>query len=962
MTDLAARLAEAVRGRYTLEAPLGEGGMAVVWRAHDDRHQRSVALKVLRPEIGAVLGSERFRREISIVARLQHPNILPLLDSGSAGDLLWYAMPLVEGETLRRRLDRERQLPIEDGARLGAEVAAALDYSHRQGIVHRDIKPENVLLADGHAVVSDFGIARALNPADERRLTDSGVTLGTTAYLSPEQASGGALDGRSDQYSLACVVYEMIAGQGPFPGAVPESIVHQHLSVTPRPVTESRPGAPPALAQVLSRALSKTPADRFTTLAQFGDALIESVAPAGAAGRAPTTAGHTAAATPTAAAVGEARHSKRAWIVGGFVVAAALAALWFAFGRDPGGVAAAAARRPWVWVAEFDGPANEPDLARATRDLAVAAIDQSGLVASVPDDQVRAALRLAMRPDTTRVGTALARELAVRTSVPVVVEGRIGRLGGGYVFVLRARSASNGDEVVTVDETTRDARGLLAAVERGARSLRRALGERGASLAAERSISEVITPSFEAFQHYARGRGLHLDNRPLEALRELRTALALDSAFVGAWAALGTVQMNLIQLDSARFAFERGLRYPDRLTNKRRLDIESKLAMMAGDNGRVVETNSAILRASPNPDEAGAALNNRALGLQSMGRYEEAAKDFRRALQIPAVRPHALMIGNAFDLAVIRHAPAEAETLALQFAGVRRDSRLARVALLRRQSATAESLAGRVVREWREDPVEAGAAAAVLGAVRARRGELRAATTTLESFERDLSGADVSPFAIVQAWAIRNWIAHASGEHGSDAGPPEWMRGFPPLALVMFELERGHATKARRPLKDWLKQSGGRDRALLERVVAGFEALQAERWREASALLGPFARDTGTPRVPPIEGLRLLARWRLADAFERLDQPDSAAAYLALVLDPPADVTFDLEATAVLEPFALHRLVLLHARTGNVAAARRAYDRLATTFTRPDPDRVAWLDEAREAVRAAEAMSGAARR
>jgi serine/threonine protein kinase len=220
VADLLARLSATLAGRYTIERELGRGGMAHVFLAHDLRHDRSVALKVLRPELAAALGPERFLREIALAAPLAHPHILALLDSGDADGLLYYVMPHVEGESLRARLDRESQLPLDDTLRIGQEVAGALDYAHRHQVVHRDIKPENILFQDGLAVVADFGIARALIGAGTRPLTQSGLTVGTPSYMSPEQAAGDAqVDGRSDVYSLGCVLYEMLAGEPPYTGA-----------------------------------------------------------------------------------------------------------------------------------------------------------------------------------------------------------------------------------------------------------------------------------------------------------------------------------------------------------------------------------------------------------------------------------------------------------------------------------------------------------------------------------------------------------------------------------------------------------------------------------------------------------------------------------------------------------------------------------------------------------------------
>ncbi len=273
MSELPPRLQDALADRYRIERTLGRGGMATVFLAEDLKHHRRVAIKVLDPEVGAAIGPERFLREIETVARLTHPHILPLFDSGQADGLLFYAMPYVEGESLRDRLAREKQLPIDDALRIAREVADALSYAHSRGVVHRDIKPENILLQSAHAVVADFGIARAATVTGGEHLTATGITVGTPAYMSPEQASGGReLDGRSDLYSLGCVLYEMLAGMPPFMGTTAESLAHQHLNLAPRPVTELRPAVPAAVAAALQRALAKVPADRFATGAAFADA------------------------------------------------------------------------------------------------------------------------------------------------------------------------------------------------------------------------------------------------------------------------------------------------------------------------------------------------------------------------------------------------------------------------------------------------------------------------------------------------------------------------------------------------------------------------------------------------------------------------------------------------------------------------------------------------------------------
>jgi len=287
MSDLLQRLQSGLAGRYTLERELGHGGMATVYLARDAKHDRLVALKVLRPELAAALGPERFSREIMLAARLQHPHILSVYDSGEAAGQLWFTMPYVEGESLRERLDREKQLPLEDALRIAREAADALDYAHRHGVIHRDIKPENILLTESHALVADFGIARALTGGDQQ-LTGTGVAVGTPAYMSPEQASGERqLDARTDVYALGCVLYEALAGEPPFTGPTAQAIIAQALTETPRRLHTTRAAVSEALDAVVARALAKSPADRFISMAEFARALgaVGEAGPATGAGR-----------------------------------------------------------------------------------------------------------------------------------------------------------------------------------------------------------------------------------------------------------------------------------------------------------------------------------------------------------------------------------------------------------------------------------------------------------------------------------------------------------------------------------------------------------------------------------------------------------------------------------------------------------------------------------------------------
>jgi serine/threonine-protein kinase len=270
--ELQEQLREGLKGRYTLDRELGQGGMAVVFLAQDLRHGRNVALKVLRPEISADIGAERFLREIRMAAGLTHPHILPVYDSGEADGLLFYVMPNMEGRSLRELMDREKQLSIPDALRIAGEVASALDYAHRQKVLHRDVKPENILLHENNAMVADFGIGKAISGAGS--ITRTGMSLGTPAYMSPEQVSGEAnIDGRSDLYSLACVLYEMLCGEPPFTGPTAQAIIAKRF-IAPIPQVKVGRDVPESLDAAVTRALARTPVDRFPTVAEFGSALL----------------------------------------------------------------------------------------------------------------------------------------------------------------------------------------------------------------------------------------------------------------------------------------------------------------------------------------------------------------------------------------------------------------------------------------------------------------------------------------------------------------------------------------------------------------------------------------------------------------------------------------------------------------------------------------------------------------
>jgi hypothetical protein len=394
-------LADALRNRYQVERELGRGGMSIVYLARDLRHDRLVALKTLRPELIPALGPERFLREIRIAAQLQHPNILRLHDSGEANGLLYYVMPYVDGESLRQRLDRDGQLPIEDALEITQQVADALAYAHGHGVVHRDIKPENILLSDGHALVADFGIARAITEAAGDRLTETGLAVGTATYMSPEQAAAEPrLDGRSDIYSLGCVLYEMLAGGPPFSGPSAQAIIARKLTDPVPPLRTVRESVPLALHQAVHKALARSPADRFATAAQFAEALEVRIGPSATS------------------------RWRTAGVLGGLLIVAALGAILV--GRDRPQVTPSALV---MAVTPFAPTGPDAALARLGRDLVVtlsANLDGVGDIRTVD-----ALAILAQDPNPERIYTReAAAGLARKLGATSVLHGSLLRVGG----------------------------------------------------------------------------------------------------------------------------------------------------------------------------------------------------------------------------------------------------------------------------------------------------------------------------------------------------------------------------------------------------------------------------------------------------------------------------------------------------------------------------------------------------
>ena len=503
----------ALSDRYTVERELGRGGMATVYLAHDLKHDRRVALKVLRPELAAALGAERFLAEIRVTANLQHPNLLPLFDSGEAGGFLYYVMPYVEGETLRARLERERQLPVDETVRLVTLIGSALAYAHARGVIHRDLKPENILLQSGQPVVADFGIALAVAQAGGARVTETGLSLGTPHYMSPEQAAAEReIDARSDQYALAAVTYEMLSGEPPHTGPTAQAVIARLMTEPVRSLRTSRPGVPVAVERAVTRALAKAPADRFASVADFVAALTR----------------------PSDPAPGQSPRTALRWLL---LPAAGLAIALVAVGvvRLRGGSRAAGA-----------GPTDNLRVVAVLpfRNLSRDTAQQyfsAGMTEEIATQLSRvAALRVLSRTATAQYDTAADRlqRMSREMGVGSVVDGSV-RLAGDRVRIAVELTSVRTGQALWSEQYDRQLSDLFAVQDDVAHKVTAALQARLTPAEAKR-VAHAPTANMAAYRLYLRAQDLSPTRRTANVARAelLRQAITLDSGFAAAWAQL----------------------------------------------------------------------------------------------------------------------------------------------------------------------------------------------------------------------------------------------------------------------------------------------------------------------------------------------------------------------------------------------------------------------------------------
>ncbi len=626
------QLNAALADRYQVERELGQGGMATVYLAHDLKHDRQVALKVLKPELAAALGAQRFLKEIQVTANLQHPHILPLYDSGSAGDALFYVMPLVQGESLGDRLARERLLPVEETIRIVRQVAGALDFAHRHGIVHRDIKPENILLHDGEALLTDFGIAIALTEMGAARLTETGFSIGTLQYMSPEQATGErALDARSDIYALGAVAYEMLAGEPPITGATARAMIAKLVTEPPTPLRALRDGVPPPVEEAVMRALAKLPTDRYSSAREFADALAM---PEGPPPGAPATA---APRRPRARTIALA-------MVG---VLAVFAVAWTALSR------------------RADTAPGEMDTAARIRSIAVLPLDNySGdstqdYFAEGMTDELTAALATISQLRVTSRGSAMqfqgrnrpsTPEIAKALDVDAIVEGSVTR-SGNRVRITAQLIDARADTHLWAKSFERSSSDVLALEAELASAI---AGEINVRLTESEQSRLATAPTVNPEGHDAYLRGRYYFNRPSDenlqkAIAQFEEAVRLSPTFAPAYSGLSDAYLWA--------GYNEGFLTASEAKPKARAAAEQ--AVQLDNNSAEAHTSLAVFKLFYEFDWQGCEREFRraielnpnyafahdqfALALAFTGRFDEASAESRRAAELDPLSPQVLV-------------------------------------------------------------------------------------------------------------------------------------------------------------------------------------------------------------------------------------------------------------------------------------------------------------------------------
>jgi serine/threonine-protein kinase len=909
------RLIAALADRYAIIRELGAGGMATVYLADDLKHHRKVAVKVLRPELAAVLGAERFLQEIETTANLQHPHILPLFDSGEAAGFLYYVMPLIEGESLRARLHREKMLPVDDALEIATQVARALSYAHSRGVVHRDIKPDNILLSSGHAVVADFGLARALEVAAGTGLTGTGIALGTPAYMSPEQATGStSVDGRADQYSLACLIFEMLAGEPPFAGSTVQAILVRQMTESAPNLTSMRDVVPPGVASAVRRALAKTPADRFPTASQFADALRSdrAVQETGRRSRFFTRAGGWVATAATIAAV----------VVAAVVLSASQPVPF--------------EQRDWILIADFANRTGDTMFDGSLDRAFAVGIQQSRYVNVFPRSRIGETLVYMERDPSTPVGDALAREVALRRGVRVVVTPEISRLGSRYSLTTSVIEPQSGDVLVARSEEAEGTDGVLKALDHLAQQLRKDLGEPLFSrLRNDVQLDQATTPSLAALRAWTAGNQQWTLGQFDGAATLYRRAIELDSNFAMAHLDLGQYYYwRFNDRVNGDKHFERALSLTDRVTQRERAVIEARSSGWRGDGIRAVNIYNIHLAAYP---DDGTSWSNLGYELLRLGRWDQSADAYRRALELDSL-DHNSMVNLA---SVYNGAGREEEAVATYQAAfelspayrtnpsINEEYGASLMALSRFDEA--EVAFGRLLSEDRELQSRGNRSMAML---RIRRGQYNSAIDHLQrSVLLDETGSPPVTALRNQAFLAAALLS-VRGPAAATAPLVRTLDIIDSAFVAPFFLEvvgtlfaRIGAVDTANRILDTLTARATDENDLDQAALHHLAGHVALAMGDADSALAHFERTSILTNQP---NLRYASSLALAQIL--LDRTDEARETLEEIVAAEPPIREDLEPWVL----AHYRLAQLHDEAGDIPQAVAMYDRFLNLWDRAD--------------------------
>jgi eukaryotic-like serine/threonine-protein kinase len=864
MAELLGQLEDALGSAYRMERELGGGGMSRVYLAEEVSLGRQVVIKVLPPELAAAINVERFRREIQLAAKLQHPHVVPLLAAGRAGDLLYYTMPFIEGESLRAKLSRQGELPVPEAVRYLRDVVDALAYAHDQGILHRDIKPDNVLVSRHHALVTDFGVAKALSEAAGQAgasgFTSAGVAMGTPAYMAPEQAAADpTIDHRADIYALGAMAYEMLAGHPPFSGRTPQQLLAAHVSRAPEPLGAVRATVPADLAAIVMRCLEKRPADRWQSADELLRAL-EAVVTPGTGTVATGAVGPTVTSVPTPPATGAGRF-RLAGAIGGAILLLGIAVLGLrAAGLLPGrslvdrGVLK---DREAILVAEFQSPPADSALGGAVTEAFRIDLAQSPKLTVVQPEYVQQVLTRMQRDPRDPLDPPLAREVAIRDGIKAFVAGDVVHAGTGFVISARLVATQTGEALVALRETADDSTRILAAIDRLSRGMRQGIGGSLGSVRASERLEDVTTPSLAALRKYSLALGADRQGDTERAISLLREAVELDSGFAMAYRKLGIELTNSGGRRSQQIdAFTKAYNHRDRLTDRERYLTQAAYeSYVNGDRDRAITAYRSLLDLDPNDPYA---LNNLSIALNGLRNFAQAAELSRRAIR--AAPDGGLFYMNLIAAQVgLRQLDSAEATLRLMRNRVRGDpyAALIEASFLAGSGAydSARAIVQRLQNERRESPNWQTLTNGQLAVLALTEGRLTQADEYLRAASETSESAGLPERALVFD------VAHA--------GIDLWYRGQPERAR-----QRMDAALQRWPLARYHPA----DRPYLELALLYAEAGSPERARalvsEYDRVAPEGIRRLGGAQRHGVLGSIALAERRPKDAISEFRQQD----------------------------------------------------------------------------------------